>query len=122
MHTRGIISTSGKDGTCGKCEFFRRHYWYDADRTEFHMMAVGTCRYPRIKDRLANETCPHFKARVYQGMSAYLEIPADLHEELDELKRKDFRDQSQADMIRHLLDLGLEVGRNVTDKEATMSG
>ena len=56
-HTRGIISI--RDSYCQNCAHFYRHFVYSNCR--YHLLNVGHCAYPRLKDRLFDETCSHFK-------------------------------------------------------------
>ena len=50
---------------CGACKYFCQHYrkWGAA----FHPVACGHCRYPRIKQRVKDQTCPYWTAAETAG-------------------------------------------------------
>ena len=50
---------------CGACKYFCQHYqkW----GTAFHPVACGHCRYPRIKQRVKDQTCPYWTAAETAG-------------------------------------------------------
>jgi len=54
-----VISMEEK--TCGTCKYFAQHYrkWGKG----YHEVDCGHCKYPRIKKRTKDQTCPHWTPR-----------------------------------------------------------
>ena len=46
---------------CGTCKYFPQHYrkWGRG----YHEVDCGHCKYPRIKKRTKDQTCPHWAPR-----------------------------------------------------------
>lgn len=46
-----------EEKTCGTCKYFAQHYrkWGRG----YHEVDCGHCKYPRIKKRTKDQTCPH---------------------------------------------------------------
>ena len=46
---------------CGTCKYFAQHYrkWGKG----YHEVDCGHCKYPRIKKRTKDQTCPHWAPR-----------------------------------------------------------
>ena len=50
-----------EEKTCGTCKYFGQHYrkWGKG----YHEVDCGHCKYPRIKKRTKDQTCPHWTPR-----------------------------------------------------------
>ncbi len=45
---------------CGNCLYFCRHFIQYPGLKDFYAIDYGHCIYPRMKPRMAGESCPHF--------------------------------------------------------------
>lgn len=46
---------------CGNCKYFYKHY-LRSDLGRYHPTSYGHCVHPRLKNRRAEEHCPHWCA------------------------------------------------------------
>lgn len=47
-----------EEKVCGTCEHFAQHYRKSGER--YYEVACGHCKYPRVKKRTRDQTCPHW--------------------------------------------------------------